>query len=146
MTATNTGKSSEDLFEAYFHEQGYFVHRFQDYADINAGRQRAKRVVGSQPSDYHLTKGLFGEYAEVKSISKGKSFPFSRIERKQWITATKVNAIHGQYFFYLHFMESGVWYRVPASFVLESEKKSANESELQRFSYDPLTTISTVLR
>lgn len=117
--AKNTGKTSEDIFENALTAVGAFVLRNTDLYD--AAKKRL--VTGNKPSDFLVT---YGEtwYAEVKSIESGNRFSFSSIQQEQWRVATRVNKAGGKYFFYLHFMAEDQWFKVPASVILQSDKKS----------------------
>lgn len=129
----NTGKPSEAIFESFMAQTGAHVYRFEDYADVTKGRRFSKKIVSSKPSDYIVTYMGTTAFTEVKSISTGPRFDFSRIEKRQWREAFHVTRNEGKYYFYLHFMESNRWYQVPAKVILSSSKKSIREDEIQQY-------------
>lgn len=130
----NTGKNSEDIFQTFMEGQGAHVYRFEDYAEANFGNARQKRkIVSSKPSDFITTLHGITAFTEVKSISKGTRFDFSRIEKRQWREAVKVTKAYGRYYFYLHFLESDRWYAVPAALILMMEKKSVQEKDVSEY-------------
>lgn len=128
---SNTGKSSEEIFEAFIQSQGGYADRLSDL--IDAVKQR--KVATQKPSDFIVT--LKGEihYAEVKSISEKDRFSFSGIQPSQWRAATHVTRAGGQYFFYLHFVAFNRWFKIPAKVILNSEKKSLTIREVQDYDY-----------
>lgn len=115
----NNGKTSEDIFEEALTASGAFVLRNTDLYDAT----KKKLVTGRKPSDFLVTAGETW-YAEVKSIETSNRFNFSSIQPEQWRVATRVNRAGGKYFFYLHFMAEDQWFKVPASVILQSDKKS----------------------
>lgn len=131
----NTGKSSEAFFEDTLKNQGAHVYRFEDYLDVTRGLQSKRKIISTKPSDFIVTYRGITAYVEVKSISTGSRFDFSRIEKGQWQTAFKVTRekSDGLYLFYLHFIESGHWYQVPAEQILNAVKKSVREDEITQF-------------
>lgn len=137
MSRPNTGKSSEAAFEASYSERGAYVYRFEDYAQVNAGRQTRQRIVANKPSDYHITQRGLSFFAEVKSTTK-PTFSFSGIQKGQWIAATEVTAAGGDYYFFIHFLTSNRWYRVPARVILKHPNKSIKESELTLYSWQDI--------
>lgn len=131
MTTQNTGKPSEDIFCNFMKALGAHVYRFEDYLDVTKGRSKARKIVSAKPSDFIVTLHGTTAYTEVKSISSGKRFDFSRIEKKQWREAFHILRADGLYYFYLHFLESEKWYQVPAERILKSEKRSIREDEIK---------------
>ena len=129
----NTGKESEAIFSDFLEKLGSHVERFEDYADVNLGRQKTRKIVSTKPSDFIVTLRGITAFTEVKSMSKGTRFDFSRIERHQWRTAIKVTRAQGLYFFFLHFLESNPWYQVPAKTIIEASKKSLQEAEIKAY-------------
>lgn len=128
----NTGKDSEAIFESVLTGQGAHVYRFEDYLDVTKGHRNKRKIVSKKPSDFIVTLHGLTAFTEVKSISTGKRFDFSRIERGQWAAALKVTReqANGLYYFYLHFLESDKWYQVPAERILKSTKQSIREDEI----------------
>lgn len=123
----NTGKSSEDIFEANVEAQGGFADRLSDLFD--AVKQRM--VTTRKPSDFIVTVQGETWYAEVKSISEKDRFSFQSIQPSQWRSATRVTRAGGKYFFFLHFIAFNRWFKVPAEVLLNSEKKSLTIRELE---------------
>jgi penicillin-binding protein-related factor A (putative recombinase) len=139
----NNGKNSENIFEAYWGRLPTFadVYRFEDYADANfKASGRTRKIVAAKPSDYIIT--ILGRtfYAEVKSIASGSRFNFSNIKASQWRSATKVSKASGEYFFFIHFLTSDRWYKVPAQAILRAEKKSLLEKDLLKYYWEPRQT------
>lgn len=126
---SNTGKPSEKEFERILALLGKaaFLHRITDSAEIHsiAGKGGNRKA----PSDYLLT--LRGElhYAEVKSTEKDV-FKKSAIRPGQLATARMNYAAGGSYWFYIHFIPIGRWFRVPAFFFIESTKGSFSPLDL----------------
>ena len=124
---SNTGKTSEDIFEAHIEAAGGFADRLSDLFD--AVKQR--KVTTRKPSDFIVTFNGETWYAEVKSVAEKDRFNFSSIQTSQWRSATRVTKAGGKYFFYLHFIAFNRWFKVPAKVILNSEKKSITIREVE---------------
>ena len=126
----NTGKSSEALFQAHWasHGKAAYLERRIDAAHVR-GMNPGLRALAfpAQPSDYILTFEGRTHYCEVKSCQNKTAFPFRQIEKGQWAAATLVTAAGGSYVFFLHNLNTNLWYCVPAKIIL-AIKKSDQES------------------
>ena len=123
MAVKNSGKSSEERFEAFWTNQGKaaFMERRVDLAHVRGLNPGIKGIkLPSQPSDYMITYKGKTAYCEVKSCSNKTSFPFSQIETGQWTAMVRTLAAGGQYLFFLHNLETDFWYCVPGQFIKET--------------------------
>ena len=123
----NSGKESEDIFEAMIEDLGGFADRLTDMYDAS----KNKMVTTRKPSDFIVTLNGDTFYAEVKSIEEKDRFSFQTIQPAQWRSATRVNKAGGNYFFFLHFKAFNRWFKVPAWVILNSEKKSLTIREVE---------------
>lgn len=134
--ARNTGKPSQEIFEATFVKLGKraFVYRVTDSAEVRgmSGAGYTKR----QPSDFIVTENGAMYYAEVKSTSSRTSFSFSQIEPGQWRGARQQVAAGGDYFFFIHRKATGDWFKVPARVILDHPRKSMTWTELQPYRWE----------
>lgn len=139
----NNGKTSEEIFEAYWDARGKrsYYHRLMDTADVMG---RVRRALGKavpiagllpeQPSDYFVVDAEHGTmFAEVKSSQAKVSFPFSNIKRCQTRAAKRALAAGGQYFFFIHALAHECWFKVPAQVILECEGASLKWSQLEKY-------------
>ncbi len=110
---------AEDEFKASFPGKSSFVFQFHDTrAAMGAGG--SKRVfTTSHPSDFVVVDAGDMFYAEVKDSGEAISFPFSNIKKSQWAAAIQTVAAGGSYYFFIRSNKSGVWYQVPASFLIK---------------------------
>jgi len=131
---TNNGKLSEELFEKKIlldDPQGH-LYRFEDYAQVNFGRQTTSKIVQSKPADYLLTKHGHTSYVEVKSTIDSR-FPFKNIKRGQWRAGTLQTRAGGDYWVYIHFLTAKNWYKVPFRLLLDHPMKSLAEKDIKEF-------------
>lgn len=126
-TPRNTGKDSEDIFEAAVEAVGGFADRLSDMFDA----AKSKMVSTRKPSDFIVSVNGETFYAEVKSISEKDRFNFQDIQPAQWRSATRATRAGGKYFFFLHFKAFNRWFKVPAAVILNSEKKSITMREVE---------------
>lgn len=119
---TNTGKSSEALFDntiaSVYGIKGH-VHQFYDAAYLH-GLNKRPVLAPEQPSDRLVTVNGVMFYAEVKSVSKGASWPFSMIQTGQLRAAKLQLLAGGDYFFFVHDLQTDTFYVVHAKEVFDS--------------------------
>ncbi|MBI1261287.1 MAG: hypothetical protein GC184_06155 [Rhizobiales bacterium] len=140
----NSGKASEEFFEDHWRDRGKatFIYRFPDTGDILkrirtmigkvASGTRLAEIIGPQPADYLIVDHEFGTFfAEVKSCSTKKSFPFSNITPSQWSTSKRCEAARGNYYFFIHNVTTDHWYRVPSSVINNAQASSFAWSDLE---------------
>lgn len=132
----NSGKPSENRFENALRKlYGARVHiqEFYDAAYLH-GLNRKPVKTPDQPADRLVTLNGTMFYAEIKSVSSGKSFPFSMIKSNQMAAAALATKAGGSYLFFVHDLQSDTFYRVPASLVFstkEADKQSLKWSEME---------------
>jgi len=137
--AKNTGKASEDKWEAHFTslgKQAYF-YRVVDAAEVR-GRTGKIGFIRPAPSDYVLVHRGRTSFAEVKSTQNPTSFPFSLLRVVQSSIATRVLAAGGDYDVYAHNLITDVWYKFPYQLVVATKdagRASIPWSQLQDFIY-----------
>lgn len=128
--ARNTGKPSEQSFEAHFAAFGKraFVHRLVDAAEIR-GRTGKVGEARPQPSDYIVVFDGQTFFAEVKSTTHERNFSFSLLRPTQSAAAKQVLSAGGSYLIFIHKLAGQPqWYQVPYSFIQQS--KSLNKGSL----------------
>jgi len=128
----NTGKPSEILFEnALRHVYGkrVFIQEFYDAAYLH-GLNKRPVLAPEQPADRLVTANGTMFYAEIKSVLKGTSFPFSMIKSNQLRAAKEQSMAGGLYYFFVHDLAGDRFYMVPASQVLNTEKQSLKWDEM----------------
>ena len=135
---SNTGTSSEKVFEAKFKSLGKraFVYRFPDMKEVRGRTKNGAVWMRKQPSDYLVTENGVMYYAEVKSSEAKISFPFSNIKAYQIGAARQQMAASGLYFFFLHRLDTGDWYKVPAELILNSDKSSVRWADLDSYRWE----------
>ncbi len=133
---TNTGKSSEALFDntiaSVYGIKGH-VHQFYDAAYLH-GLNKRPVLAPEQPSDRLVTVNGVMFYAEVKSVSKGASWPFSMIQTGQKRAAKLQLLAGGDYFFFVHDLQTDVFYVVHAKQMfdaIENGKQSLKWNEMK---------------
>ena len=137
----NTGKTSEEIVEAYYASLGKraWLERRIDAAHVRGLNKGLRLAFPSQPSDYLLTLDGVTSYLEVKSCSSKTSFPFSQFESGQWAAMKRVTAAGGSYVVLIHSLGLDRWFRVPAKTILEVEasgKSSMSWLTLQEFAWE----------
>jgi penicillin-binding protein-related factor A (putative recombinase) len=121
----NTGTPSQDEFEARIALLGKkaYLHKITDTKEVR-GLTKTKAWTKAQPSDYILTVNGAMHYAEVKSTTDPLCFRKSNITTDQLAAARQQLAAGGQYWFYIHRLLDGAWFKVPASlFVLPNKDR-----------------------
>lgn len=135
----NTGTLAQDEFEAFWEGQGKaaHLHRFRDNKDIRGLNRNKALAAFKQPSDYLLTHQGITAYAEVKSTDNARGFPFSQIATYQLGSAERVVTAGGRYDFYIRRLHptQGQWFRLPASVVLDHDRRSLSWEDLQPFAF-----------
>ena len=132
----NSGKPSENRFENALRKlYGARVHiqEFYDAAYLH-GLNRKPVKAPDQPADRLVTLNGTMFYAEIKSVSSGKSFPFGIIKSNQIGAGALVTRAGGDYLFFIHDLQTDTFYKVPASLVLatqEAGKQSLKWSEME---------------
>ena len=136
MKKTNTGKSSEALFDntikSVYGTQA-FIQPLYDAAYLHGLNRRAVKAP-DQPSDRLVTARGNMFYAEIKSVSDGTSFPFGMIKPGQFAAAKLQSLAGGLYNFFVHDLATDIFYIVPADLVfatIAAGKKSLKWSEMK---------------
>lgn len=126
----NTGNESEKIFELNLkrqHGKRVFIYRVTDSKEIR-GLNKSKRIkTKAQPSDYVITEEGEMYYAEVKSSKNKTSFPFGNISDEQWRASKRQYMAFGVYYFFLHNLNTNLWYKLPAE-ILHETKSSGVKS------------------
>lgn len=129
----NTGKKSEDIFkekiEAHYKKKA-FLFRIPDTHDASRGG-KVRVTLSNTPADYILTWPEGTGYAEVKSTSGKTSFPFSSFTTGQNKAMVRQKAAGGNYWVFIHRLETDEWFRLSGEDVLNSSKKSITWKELE---------------
>lgn len=132
----NTGKPSEQRYENALRKlYGTRVHiqEFYDAAYLHGLNGKPVKAP-EQPADRLVTLDGHTFYAEIKSVSKGNSFPFSMIKTNQLRAGKLASLAGGTYLFMVHDLQTDTFYKVPASLVLETQgagKQSLKWSEME---------------
>lgn len=131
----NDGMTSEAIFDAHWKRLGKkaCVYSFVDTRKLRGAG--GKGFANARPSDRIVA--FDGEifYAEVKSTENKTSFPYANIEPMQLGWARRITLAGGKYFFFIHALKLDQWFKVPAEYVLNSTKRSANFKEIQQYSW-----------
>lgn len=134
-----TGKPSEkDFVDAVRALDPWaYVHRFTDAAHLY-GLNKRLIIAPDQPSDYLIVSKGSSQLAEVKSTRKATSFAFGAIRKGQMANAKMIIKAGGTYNFYVNRTDDSNkptedWFRVPASVVDATPKRSLNWGELEVF-------------
>ena len=138
----NDGKLAEHWFENSFKTLGKAVmlYPFEDYYQSKF-KSGANAAAKAQPADYLLTETGSMGFAEVKSSLNNTSFPFADIRPLQWQFARKQTAAKGVYEFFILNLNTDIWYRINARFLLEHKDtgaKSIKWSLLDHCQWQPL--------
>ncbi|WP_454287288.1 hypothetical protein [Rhizobium arsenicireducens] len=138
--AKNTGKPSEEAFEAAWNRIGKraYFYRIPDAAEHYG---RAGKIIHARPtpSDYILTVDGLTAYAEVKSTQNRTSLPFSLLKKGQTVAGRQVLAAGGVYLIFAHNLLTDTWYRIPFEVVRAVEalgKASLPWTELENFKWN----------
>lgn len=132
----NTGKPSENRFENALRKLygvRVFIQEFYDAAYLH-GLNRKPVMAPEQPADRLVVLDGKTFFAEIKSVSKGQSFPFGMIKSNQIGAGVLVSKAGGDYFFFVHDLQTDTFYKVPAALVKttqDSGKKSLKWSEME---------------
>jgi Recombination protein U. len=146
VMAKNTGKPSENAFEAALNKLGkraYYC-RLVDAAEI-FGRVGKTGNVRPQPSDYIITVDGVTSYAEVKSTTDETAFRFSLLRTKQTAAARQILSAGGEYNVFVHHLPTDRWYRIPYSVIAtvqQTGKASIKWHDLQDFQWEINSTTS----
>jgi penicillin-binding protein-related factor A (putative recombinase) len=91
------------------------------------------------PSDFLVVDDGHTFFAEVKSSHDEVSFNLNNVETMQWTAAIRSSAAAGSYFFFIRSEHLGLWFKVPASVMIEQRKtkKSIKWTELQPYFWKP---------
>ena len=129
--------TSEQIFDAHWKNKGKraSVVTFTDTRKLRGAGGTG--FANARPSDRLVTYQGRTFFAEVKSTSEKVSFPYSNIEPMQIGWAKKIVAAGGEYFFFVHALHTDQWFKVPAQFVLTSDKRSAKFTELSPYIWTP---------
>jgi len=133
----NTGTDSEDDFELRI-KRAYgkraFIYRVTDSKEVR-GRSGKAAFTKAQPSDYIVTIEGKMFYAEVKSSNNKTSFPFSQISSTQMGSSRRQQMAGGEYYFFLHNVNTDKWYKVPALAFHGHDKKSFKWEDLTNYEW-----------
>lgn len=135
----NTGKPSQTQFEDMLrakHGKLVYIHRMTDAAEVRGLNKGKFSLVKAQPSDYLITINGEMAYAEVKS-TVGRRISRSCLEAGQLAACRQQLAAKGRYYVFVHFLGSGLWYRLPGSLFIESPPttKSWTEHDLNTWRF-----------
>lgn len=136
--ARNSGKPSEELFDAHFARLGKRAVVFQlyDAAYISGLLGKATKVqIPAQPSDRIVTVDGETHYAEVKSTQDPTAFRFQLLRKSQSSAATRVLAAGGSYLVYVHRLLTNTWYRF--SYDLIAQIKAQGKSSIPWADLEP---------
>jgi len=111
--------NAQEEFESWFTGKLRYVFQFEDARQVMGALKTKKVIVQAHPSDYIVTDNGVTFYAEVKSSENPTSFPFANIKTSQWAAAIQVTAAQGLYFFFIRKEPERVWYKVPASVIID---------------------------
>jgi penicillin-binding protein-related factor A (putative recombinase) len=135
MSQKNTGKDSEDIFVQRIESLGKKAHLYRITDTFEASRGKVKVQVKSTPADYILCYNGVMAFAEVKSITGGTSFPFSKFTTSQNVAMRKQIAALGNYWIYIHKKDTDEWFKIDAYDVQEirNERESIKWEDLRKF-------------
>lgn len=135
----NTGKASEQAFEnciAHTFQGRAFVYRFEDGSDLHGLNGHAVKSA-KKPADYLVCLNGVTSLAEVKSSVHATTFSFGIIKPHQLAAAKKIKMAGGHHKFYVHRLDSNVFYVVDVAQIeeaLKAGKKSLRWVDLQTWS------------
>lgn len=113
----NTGKQSEKAFENCLnvtYKGRAYVHRFEDAAALHGMNGHAVKV-SKQPADYLICLNGQTMLAEVKSSVHATTFAFGCIKPHQIAAAKKIKLAGGQHKFFVHRIDTDVFYTLDVS-------------------------------
>lgn len=119
MSMANTGKEAEKEFEDRLRLKGKsaYFYRITDASDVRGMTGKIGHI-HAVPSDYIVVDEVYGtHFAECKSTSDPKGFPYSLIKTAQWAHFERINAAGGMYVVYIKNMNSRSWFRVPLAVI-----------------------------
>jgi len=135
--ARNTGKSSEDDFEALLKLEGKraYFHRFIDASDVR-GLTGKVGDVPAQPSDYIIVLDGVTSFAEVKSTGDTTAFRFTLLRSTQSAAALQIENAGGGYLIFVQALAlpGKPWFIIPYRNIRaakDSGKSSIKWSDLQ---------------
>lgn len=121
----NTGKPTEDLFEAHLDSYGKYAYyyRLPDAAEIR-GRTGKIGQARPTPSDYIVVLDRRTRFVEVKSTTDEKRFSFSLLRPVQSAAAKRVLAAGGDYEVVIHSIAHNRWFWLPYAELRTDERRS----------------------
>lgn len=134
-----TGKPSEkdfvDAVRAF--DPWAWIHRYTD-ASLLYGLNKRLVITPDAPADYQIVSHGVAQLCEVKSTKKATSFAFGKIRTGQMAAARMITKAGGSYNFYINRTDDNNkptkdWFRVPASVVDATPKRSLTWGELEAF-------------
>lgn len=137
----NDGKKSEELFAAAIAKVGKtaYLERLYDTTSISKKGQKVKFYLPTRPSDWILTLQGHMAYTEIKSTSHKTGFQFSALTIGQKAAITRQFAAKGNYWIFIHRLETNQWYWIHGSTVLavqNSGKQSMKWIELEPYKWE----------
>lgn len=132
----NTGRPSEDIFDASWQRLGKQAHVFvfTDAAKAS-GLNNRRTTIGAQPSDRLLTYQGKTIYAEIKSTTDPEAFRFSLLRKTQGSYAAAILAAGGTYDLFIHALTTNQWYRVPYQVIKSHTQKHLKWDELEKYKW-----------
>lgn len=126
---------AEKEFEGFYRKKGNYLYAFEDTREaLRTGGSR-RVFTKARPSDYLVTSEGVTFFAEVKYCSNATSFPFSNIAPEQFAAALQCTMAKGLYLFFIKSSITNLWYKVPASVILElwETQRSIKWTELHAY-------------
>lgn len=136
----NTGRPSEDIFDAHFLLMGKraYVHVFTDSAEVRGMNKKAV-MVKAQPADRLVVCDGEMFLAEVKSsVSSYDRFDFKLLRTGQGSAAAQTEAAGGKYLIYYHHLSTNEWFCFPYNLVRAA--KALDKSSIPLADLRPLFT------
>lgn len=119
----NTGKNSEKIWEGMMkdrYKKQLYLHDLVDTSNIK--KSGTSVFVNPAPADYFVTVNGQTFLAEVKSCSGKTSFPFSQFTPSQNAAMLMQSNAGGEYWIFIHRLETNEWYKIPASLILHTRR------------------------
>jgi len=132
----NDGSSSEEFFKAKMESifgKKVFIEKFTDTKAVKGVNKTG--FVKSSPADFVVTALGKMFWAEVKSCSDKVSFPISQLTASQVRAIVRQEAAGGQYWVFIHNMNTDKWYKVAGSELLALDKKSIKWTEMKELQW-----------
>lgn len=134
----NAGTNSEETFELNLkrmYGKRVFIYRVTDSKEVRGLSKSKTAFTKAQPSDYIITEDGRMYYAEVKSSQNKTSFPFGNISKIQWVSSKRQAMAQGNYFFFLHNLNTNLWYKVPAQILHDYKTRSIKWINLKNYEW-----------